>query len=148
MRLQFKTLWRAPAIALFMLACRSIYRGLREHMLSRVVSSANIYSWWMSLAGIFLLACLLTVAIFVVVFRKRIDPQSLIASISNIVIVWTFFALATIAADPIVLPALATVGLSSLRYWLFGLAFLWVFVFLYVSFNGVDKMRKIAQGDS
>ncbi|MGA8087751.1 MAG: hypothetical protein WCA10_10615 [Terracidiphilus sp.] len=134
-------------IALFMLVCRSIYRGLREHALSSVVTSANLHSWWLIFAGFFLFACLLSVAIFVGVFGKRLNFQSQIASVSNIVVAWTFFALATIAADPIVISALATVGLSSLQYWLFAFAFLWVFVFLYVCFNDVDKVRTIAQLD-
>jgi hypothetical protein len=68
-----------------------------------------------------------------------LDARSTMALLSNTFMVGLVFALSAIASDPMVHPVLSAVGLSTLHYWLFGIANFWVLLSLYVLFKDIDR---------
>jgi hypothetical protein len=139
MNIKFRALWTAPVIALILFIGRCAYLGLRAHVLGQGLDFPSLRLWWIALACFYLLIAMACSATIVAIFRRYLDTRSMIASTSNIFMTCLLFALSAIGADPLVRPLLSTVGLSTLHYWLFGIAGFWVLLSIYVLFGDIDR---------
>lgn len=139
MDIKFRALWTAPVIALTLFIGRCAYLSLRARVLSRGLDLPSLRLWWIALACFHLLIVLACSATLVAIFRRYLSARSIIASTSNIFMTGLLFALSAIGADPLVRPLLSTVGLSTLHYWLFGIAGFWALLSIYVLFGDIGR---------
>jgi hypothetical protein len=144
MRFRFRSLIGSAAVVVIIVVGTEVYKAIRSAVLHRT-DATGLRHWWEALIGAFFLLFLISAVSLVAMFKRVLDLHSLIVLVVDTFLAWVLFSLATIMSDPAALPALTSIGLSSLNIWLFILASIWVLFVLYVLFRKVDKHLSLSK---
>jgi hypothetical protein len=142
MRWKPRNLWVILIIPLVVFAWFRILARLKEMALGKGLSISAVQRWWWALTGFYALTFLLSVAALFVLLRllgRRLRTYEIATLVGNIFIIWFLFLVAAITSDPASLPALASIGLANLHWWLDGIASLGIPLLLYMLFNAIDR---------
>jgi hypothetical protein len=128
-------------IAIAVVGWSMLLRWLRPMVLGARMSAQAEELWWATIALLYFAIFLMGAIALKLVFRRYLERSCIVASLANLFTILLLSALSTITSDPIASPVLNRIGLASLSSAASWLALIWVPIFMYVLFTGIDRAQ-------